>query len=340
MLADVLDKPLPILCPSADYSWNQTELLDQSSLLKIVDSFLNNAGIPPFESTDPKHLALKTFFFLLFGILGSLNLALNAIRVEITTELTIAAGSGSSASYAVTITALLLQYARLKLKQSNASKTGYKPFHFNESKQFTKDDREIISQWALLAEKILHGTPSGIDNTVCTFGSMVEFKRGQYMKLLEIKASLRILLVNTNVSRNTKALVAKVALLHKTHMSVTDHIMDAIEECTKSSIDLINNLVQSGDNSIYDRLFELSDLNHCLLASLTVSHPKLEKIREVCFKYGLKGKLTGAGGGGYFFSFVPPTLDNKVLEKMIYELLNEGFTAAVVGLGGTGVSVD
>jgi mevalonate kinase len=45
-------------------------------------------------------------------------------------------------------------------------------------------------------------------------------------------------------------------------------------------------------------LQELVDVNHSLLAALGVSHPALEKVREISSKLGLKSKLTGAGGGG------------------------------------------
>lgn len=35
---------------------------------------------------------------------------------------------------------------------------------------WNKDDLEMINQWGLEAEKMIHGTPSGIDNTISTYG--------------------------------------------------------------------------------------------------------------------------------------------------------------------------
>lgn len=43
---------------------------------------------------------------------------------------------------------------------------------------------------------------------------------------------------------------------------------------------------------------DLWNMNHCLLASLGVSHPALEDIRASAAVYGFGCKLTGAGGGG------------------------------------------
>jgi mevalonate kinase len=64
---------------------------------------------------------------------------------------------------------------------------------------------------AFVSEKILHGKPSGIDNSVSTFGGFVRFSGFKPSPIELSSANLRVLLVNTQVKRNTKALVEMVA---------------------------------------------------------------------------------------------------------------------------------
>jgi len=65
----------------------------------------------------------------------------------------------------------------------------------------------VINKWALQSEKLFHGHPSGIDNTICTFGGALLFKEKQ-IKSLNDKIQLKnFLLVNTRVKRNTRALI-------------------------------------------------------------------------------------------------------------------------------------
>lgn len=38
-----------------------------------------------------------------------------------------------------------------------------------------QEQAEIVNAWAFMAEKILHGDPSGVDNTVSTHGGAIGF---------------------------------------------------------------------------------------------------------------------------------------------------------------------
>ena len=51
---------------------------------------------------------------------------------------------------------------------------------------------------------------SGIDNSVCTFGGLLSYSHLQGKQPLDAPKNLRILLINTNQSRNTKAMVERV----------------------------------------------------------------------------------------------------------------------------------
>ena len=54
---------------------------------------------------------------------------------------------------------------------------------------------------------------------------------------------------------------------------------------------------------------------------------------------GLHGKLTGAGGGGFAFSLVPPTMTEEALDRVRGALEKAGYTVLRTQVGGGGVRV-
>jgi mevalonate kinase len=78
-------------------------------------------------------------------------------------NLPIGAGLGSSAAFSTcAATSLLLAHSIVSKPQNE---------------RFTSTDTEIIDAYAFLAEKVLHGNPSGIDNAVSVRGGAVAFTR-------------------------------------------------------------------------------------------------------------------------------------------------------------------
>ena len=81
----------------------------------------------------------------------------------------------------------------------------------------TPDVAEEVNRWAFVSEKVLHGTPSGVDNSVSVFGGALAYTKSGFpgkkggMEPIQGFKSLKFLLTDSKVPRDTKALVAGVA---------------------------------------------------------------------------------------------------------------------------------
>ena len=168
--------------------------------LKVIHNFLE-------VDEDNLKMASLICFFYLYSVVSK---EVVPMRIRIDSDIPIGAGLGSSAALSVCLATGLLSIAR--------------PETFNLC-EATKDE---ISRLAFLSEKILHGTPSGVDNSVSSYGGMIEFANG-VVTLLEAVPRLRILLVNTNVSRNTKHVIEKVRDQFIAMPRVVKAVMDAID---------------------------------------------------------------------------------------------------------------
>lgn len=178
----------------------------------------------------------------------------------------------------------------------------------------------------------------------------MEFRKGLAPKLLEMSHPLRILLINTNVQRETKKMVSKTAALHHRYPDLTNNILNAMEDvafialqhisCLCSLIDFTEASVNKQIRERYEELGRLTAINHDLLRALGVSHLRLDEAIHVLAENGLQGKLTGAGGGGYAICLVSPYTEPGVLEKVSHELSSRGFGVVLTELGGRGVMVE
>lgn len=283
------------------------------------------------------HHNSATCFLYLFLSLGSQKAAPCVYTLRST--IPIRAGLGSSASISVCLScALLLQIRALSGP------------HQDQPSEESELQIERINRWAFVGELCIHGNPSGVDNTVSSRGKAVLFQRKDYSKPPLVKPlrdfpELPLLLVNTRQSRSTATEVAKVATLKKAHPEITNLILDAIDGITKSAHDLITANEFDADNpAALKRLGELITVNHGLLVSLGVSHPKLERIRALIDHAGIGWtKLTGAGGGGCAITILrpEPTAQAKstTLADLEHRLEEEGFEKFETTLGGDGAGV-
>lgn len=89
-----------------------------------------------------------------------------------------------------------------------------------------------------------------------------------------------------------------------------------------------------------EHLGDLFRINHGLLVSLGVSHPKLEYIRELVDYAGIGWtKLTGAGGGGCAITLLKSDVDPDSLDNLQQKFEEAGFEEFKTTLGGSGVGM-
>lgn len=146
------------------------------------------------------------------------------LSIEFKSQIPIGAGLGSSAAFAVCVASAFYVYT-LTHSQPDFVKTFNKTASIDERQFFNN----TVSSWAFLSERIMHGTPSGLDNTVCTFGNVVQFtKNPKRFVDIAVNSTINIMLVNTGVSRNTSEIVRKVRELKSDHSQLIDHVLAAM----------------------------------------------------------------------------------------------------------------
>ncbi|KAF2725409.1 mevalonate kinase [Polychaeton citri CBS 116435] len=320
-------------------------------LVEAMQPHITNISSDQKPEKRKIHHATASAFLYLFLSLGTEHS--QACIYALRSTIPIGAGLGSSASVSVCVsTALLLQCRALSGP------------HFDQMSQEAQEQLDRINRWAFVGELLIHGNPSGVDNTVATNGRAVLFQRRDYAKPPSVRVmrdfpELPLLLVDTRQAKSTAAEVAKVAHLRKAHPSVAAHILDGIDSITRSAHDLIeqDNFDPGSDDSIR-HLGELMTVNHGLLTALGVSHPKLERLRYLVDQAGVGWtKLTGAGGGGCAITLLKPGVTTRPsrprrntdpnaknspsspLEHLEQALTQEGFEKYETTLGGDGVGV-
>lgn len=152
--------------------------------------------------------AEQAFLYLYMHLAGSQRSGQN---FTVRSALPIGAGLGSSAAFSVCIaSALLYTHSQLPLPR-HSSAVGH-----HGRRDVSPEQADVVNAWAFVAEKIIHGNPSGVDNTVSCLGGAIAFakavkgREGSLTGLHGFK-SIRFLLTDTKVSRNTKSLVEGVA---------------------------------------------------------------------------------------------------------------------------------
>ncbi|MBI3762574.1 MAG: mevalonate kinase [Chloroflexi bacterium] len=175
-------------------------------------------------------------------------------------------------------------------------------------------DRRItpseISALVYETEKMHHGTPSGIDNTVVANERPVYFVKGQPIETFEVGRPFHLVVGDTGVPGSTKVAVSGVRERHAVNPQTYDSIFDDIGGIVARA----RVAIESGDVSA---LGPLMNQNHALLQQIDVSSPELDRLVEAARSAGAFGaKMSGGGMGGNMIAVVSPEAEEAVRRAM------------------------
>jgi mevalonate kinase len=163
-------------------------------------------------------------------------------------------------------------------------------------------------------EKIHHGTPSGIDNTVISLEKPVLFRKDR--EPASIKPSPIFFVVgDTGIGKKTSEVVTQVAEARNENTEQYDQIFSQIGQIALEG----SRAVKDGDTK---KLGHLMDENQALLERINVSSPELDNLIRAARSHGAIGaKLCGAGKGG---CMVAVTRDFNSAKIVAAQLLKAG----------------
>lgn len=157
---------------------------------------------------------------------------------------------------------------------------------------------EAVAARALAWERVFHGNPSGVDNTMAAHGGIAVYRRGEPLEAVLPSRPLRLVVGDSGEPSSTRVMVEGVARQHQRDPERTEQTLDAITALVRNA----KLAIEDGD---LRALGQLMDLNQALLSALMLSTTPLEEMCAAARSAGAFGaKLTGAGGGGCMIALV------------------------------------
>ncbi|XP_068019413.1 mevalonate kinase [Melanerpes formicivorus] len=285
------------------------------------------AGIAA-RASAPESLATLAFLYMYLAISAKHGDVPN-LDLVVWSQLPTGAGLGSSAAYAVCLAAALLTACgaiSCPLKEGESTA------------RWTEEELTLINTWAFQGERVIHGTPSGVDNAVATWGGALRYQSGKIIPLKRVPM-LRILLTNTRVPRSTKVLVAGVKEKLLKFPAIMQPVLDSIDAISQECQSLLETMPANPSPEDYSLLEELFDINQHHLNVIGVGHPSLDRLCQVTASHGLHSKLTGAGGGGCGITLLRPDTSLLAMEAAKEDLCACGFECWETNIGAPGVTL-
>jgi mevalonate kinase len=216
--------------------------------------------------------------------------------VRIRSTVPVARGLGSGAAVSVAVARALAEFFSCRLSVGEVSALAYE------------------------VEKLHHGTPSGIDNTVIAFEQPVYFIRGKPIESFHVARPFLIAIADTGVAAPTKIAVGDVRRAWEAARARYESLFDQIGAIAWEA----RAAIERGE---VNALGPLMSANQMLLREISVSSPKIETLVDAAMRAGAHGaKLSGAGRGGTVIALV----EEATRERVEHTLMETGAARVIV----------
>jgi mevalonate kinase len=209
------------------------------------------------------------------------------LALHVRSSIPVASGMGSGAAVATAIVRALSAYLGCPL------------------------DVATISSLVFETERVYHGTPSGIDNTVVAYEQPVYFRQGDPITVLDVGRPFWLVVADSGVPSLTRDTVADVRARWERCPATYEQLFDRIG----AVVDAARAAIEGGEAA---RLGPLVSENQELLRQLGVSSVELEKLIGAALEGGARGaKLSGGGRGGNIVAVVAQDRVDRVRRSLL-----------------------
>jgi mevalonate kinase len=197
-------------------------------------------------------------------------------RIEVSSTIPMGQGLGSSAALGCALVGALSKVAGLEMTV------------------------EELNAHVFALEGHVHGTPSGIDNTVVTYEVPIAYQKGEPLRMVPWPSGCHIVLASSGQIGSTRDAVDGVSRWKEMHPSEFDAVFDRATDAVAAGLEAFQ---ESDPVALGDAM----NINHECLQQLGVSTPALDRLVGVARDAGALGaKLTGAGLGGFIVVLTTP----------------------------------
>ena len=169
---------------------------------------------------------------------------------------------------------------------------------------------EGVIEASMEGERLVHGTPSGVDPETCARGGVLLFRPGSEPKKVSFKGERTLLLSFSGAVRSSKPQISKVFEESKRFPGMFGGLVRSVSEMSLRAAEMLADSDSEG-------LGRLLNLSHAVLSGLGVSSAELDRAVDASISLGSYGaKLTGAGRGGYVVSVAPKGKEKRIISGL------------------------